>query len=67
MGQGSLNGVEIESPVLGEFLIFGGDHGDFQRVRQFRPGPPVALQLGSLPFQPGAKGLLDHQGGAGGR
>src|SRR3990167_9405113 len=61
------NRRDIEAPVLGEFLVFAGDHRDLQVIRQLVPGAPAALQVDWLAIDPGFDLALDHQGRAGWR
>ena len=47
--------------MLGEVLVFTGDHRHLEIVRQFLPGPPVALQVDGLAVDPGFDLALHHQ------
>ncbi|MNM93294.1 hypothetical protein D3C81_1056630 [compost metagenome] len=53
--------------MLSEFLVFAGDYRHFQRIRQFLPGTPAALQVDRLAIEPGLHLALDHQHGSGRR
>ncbi|MOA08617.1 hypothetical protein D3C78_1283990 [compost metagenome] len=61
MGQGSLDGNKIEAPVIGEFLVFTGDHRHLELIGNALPGLPVTLQVNRLAVEPGLDLALDHQ------
>ncbi len=61
MQNGRLNRVDVETPVLGEFLVFAGNDRDFQIVGDFVQRFPVALQVDRLAVEPGFYLAFDHQ------
>ncbi|MNR06840.1 hypothetical protein D3C85_1229340 [compost metagenome] len=61
MGKRRLNRADIEAPVLREFLVFAGNHRDFQVIGDLVPGFPGPLQVNGFAVKPGFDLALDHQ------
>ncbi|MCY1185269.1 hypothetical protein D9M73_260340 [compost metagenome] len=63
MGQRRLDGIEVKAPVVGELLVFAGDHRQLEFIGDLLPRLPVPLQVDRLAVEPGLDLALDHQRG----